>query len=442
MRRLYNRAFEILVAEVKRCTQKDLAGEVGQRIVMQRLEKLRRQQGKPLTAGELHQLTADQFPNFNPAAIKRAARANRPSRVGKKVLWGGVTLMGLAGFVWLANLPYPMIRQPVLRRMPLLLFPSYISMEHHYARAIASVEQAEELVNQGTTQADVSLSEQKIETAITHLDRLPVKFLGYYPQRYCSLTGCSWKFTLDEYEAARKNIEQLEARIFQEKNAFIQFNEAQSAIKIAKQNYQKSQSEAEQQSDIETWQAAVDLLQKISADTIAGQQAKTQLGTAQQDFREVVGYSIQTQKGNTIIATAREFAILAARASQNPPHSAQRWQEVIEYWENAIEQLEKISLDNPNYLEAQDKLYEYTQNLRTIEGRLRDEEEAVELLQLAKELIDEWREMAQDSDPSISQLRRQLNEVIYILEGIEAGTTVTAEAIDLIRATRNTRDQL
>ncbi len=442
MGRLYDRAFKILEAEVKRCAQNDLAGVVGQQIVMQRLEKLCRQQGKPLTAEELRQVIEDQFPDFSQSVLKRAARVNRPPGLIQKVLWGGVVVTGLAGFVWVVNLPYPMIRWPVSKTAPILLLPTYIRMDRDYRQVIRVVEQADQLVNSGTTQADVNLGEQKAQTAQFHLDRLPVWFLGYYPQRYCSLINCSWKFTLDEYETARKQVGRMEARIFQEKNAFIRLNEAEAVIKTGKQGYQKSQPGKERQDLMENWQTAIDLLQQIPPETIAGKKAKIQSETATRNFQDIVGLSLQTQKGNTMIAAAQQFAILAASASQNPPHSAGEWQQVIELWEKAIERLEKVSEDNPSYLEAQKKLAEYTQNLGIIRGRLRDEEESVELLKQGKELIAEWRELAQDSNPRISQLRRKLNQVIYTLEEVEAGTTATKEAQELLRAARNTRSKL
>jgi tetratricopeptide (TPR) repeat protein len=409
---------------------------------MQRLKKLYQQQGQPLTAEELRQVVEDQFPTFKPSVLKRAARVNHPLRLGKKVLWGGVILAGVVGVVWVANLPYAIIRQPVLKTVPILLFPSYLRIDHNYRQAISASEQADQLLNQATTQDDIRLGEQKVQKAQTHLDRLPVEFLGNSPQLYCSLINCRWQFTVDEYETVRQNIEGIEGQILQEKNAFMRLNEAQSAVKTAKQSYQKSPEGGERQTAIETWQAAVDLLQQIPSQTVAGQQAQTMLTTAQQDFQNTVGFSVQTQKGNTMIAAAQQYAILAARASQNPPHTAQEWQEVIELWEKAIERLENVPEENPNYSEAQEKLDEYTQNLRTIRRRLQEEEESVELLKEAKELIAEWREMAQESNPSISRLRRQLNQVINTLEDVEAGTTVTQEAQDLLRATRNTRNKL
>jgi tetratricopeptide (TPR) repeat protein len=442
MRRLYDRAFEILAAEVKRSAQNDIAAEVGQTIVMQRLEKLRRQQGEPLDAEELQQVIADQFPDFKFSILKQAARVNHPPRIGKTALWSGVIVTGLVGLVWIANQPIPWIRRPIYQKMPILLFPSYISMDRNYNNAIAHLEQANQSINQATNQADITSSEEILQQVQIYLDRLPVWFLGNYPSRYCSIITCDWNFTSDEYVAVGKEIERTEARLFQEKNALIQLNEAKSAINTAKQSYQTTQPGIKRQDAMATWQKAVELLQQIPPQTIGGKQAKMQSKTAQKEFEEVVGLSIETQKANSIIAGAQQYAILASRASQNPPHSPEKWLEVIELWENAIERLEQVSQDHPSYWTAQDKLVEYTDNLETIEGRLKDEKEALELLEEAQELITEWREMAQDSDPSIRRLRRKLNQVIYTLEAIEAGTTVTAEAAELLQATRNTRNKL
>lgn len=55
MPRLYNRAFEILASEVKRCSEGVLAGEVQRDIVLKRLERLRSQAGEPLSYQELRE---------------------------------------------------------------------------------------------------------------------------------------------------------------------------------------------------------------------------------------------------------------------------------------------------------------------------------------------------------------------------------------------------
>ncbi|NJO45846.1 MAG: hypothetical protein HC835_09545 [Oscillatoriales cyanobacterium RM2_1_1] len=57
-------------------------------------------------------------------------------------------------------------------------------------------------------------------------------------------------------------------------------------------------------------------------------------------------------------------------------------------------------------------------------------------------MIAEWRELARSKDPNIRTLRRKLNQITDTLENIEAGTTVTDKAQDLLRAARYTQSQL
>lgn len=216
MTRLNHRAFEILRAEVEKCSSDDIAGRVQREIVIKRLEKLRSSQGELATLEELRDQLSDIFPNFSQKALSAAARANRPPGVFSKIKWTAGTLIGATAAMWLVNLPYPMIRWPVARTAPILLLPSYISMDYHYRHAIARVEQADQLINSATSAADFVLGEVKVKEAQQHLDALPVWFLGYWPQ-YTYWFG--WQFTLDEFKTARANVGRMEAKLFQEKNA-------------------------------------------------------------------------------------------------------------------------------------------------------------------------------------------------------------------------------
>ena len=179
MMRLNHRAFEILRAEVQKCSSPDLAGQVQRDIVLKRLNKLHSSPGEPATLKELRDTVRDIFPNFSEKVLKSAAKANRPPGALSKIKWVGGMLVGAAGVLWVVNLPYPMLRLPVARTAPILLLPSYISMDYHYRRAIARVEQADQLINHATSPADLKLGESKVREAQENLDALPVWFLGY-----------------------------------------------------------------------------------------------------------------------------------------------------------------------------------------------------------------------------------------------------------------------
>ena len=246
MPRLNQRAYKLLANELKRLVQGPLE-EVRRDIVLRRLAKFTLQEGPSLTYDEIKAAIIDIFPTFSEAVLQKAARANRGS-MGKfgliKTAVVGLTLS--AGGIWVLNLPYPMIRWPVARTLPIVLLPSYISMDHSYRQAISLVEQADQLVNQATSVQDIELGTEKVDQAQTHLDRLPVWFLGYFPQTYCTLFSCSWRFTLDEFQGARQAVGRMEAKIFQEQNAFTLLAEGTAEVDVAKADYQAAQTPEEQ----------------------------------------------------------------------------------------------------------------------------------------------------------------------------------------------------
>ncbi|MGP1373132.1 MAG: hypothetical protein ACTS3T_09910, partial [Almyronema sp.] len=293
MPRLSDRAYEILSAEVRRLCAANPLEQVRQDIVLRRLTKLRTQEGPPLTLAEMREALIDIFPNFNEKVLKQAAKANKPaSKTKRKVGLVGAALLGtaaLAGGVWVLNLPYPMIRWPVARIAPLVLLPSFMQMDHSYRQAISLVEQADQLVNQATSPQDLELGAEKVTAAQENLDRLPVWFLGYYPQRYCTLFSCAWQFTFDEFETARKQIGRMEARIFQANNAQTRLEEAVQAVEEAKASYQTATTPQEETAALNAWQLGMDLLREIPSETLAGQSARTKLAAYERDYQESTG---------------------------------------------------------------------------------------------------------------------------------------------------------
>ncbi|MDT9273330.1 MAG: hypothetical protein P5680_01890 [Limnospira sp. PMC 737.11] len=442
MARLSPKSFDILLTEINRRVKENPIDRIGADLVVSRLNKRRSPSGDFLTRSEIEELLTDQFPDFNPKVIDQAARANRPPGALKKIFWGGAVLGGLGGVVWLVNLPLPMIRQPVARTAPLLLLPSYISMDYNYRQAIALVEQADQLVNRATAITDFELGSEKALQAQHHLDKLPVWFLGYYPKAYCNLLGCTWRFTFDEYQNARKLVGRMEAQIFQEQNAYQALQEAQQALQVATAQYNQAQSAADKETAIIVWQQAIDQLRPIPQATLSGKNARQQLTTAERDFQQQVGFVAGRLQGNTLIEAAQIFASKAANEAQNPPHSQLHWQQVIEHWDEAIKRLQQINQDNPSYLEAQTKLAQYRSNRRQIEQRLQDERDSVAAMDRARQLIIEWRQLTASSNPSFASLNNKISEVIYTLELVRPGTTVNAEAQELLQKARHTRSQL
>ncbi|NEQ38974.1 MAG: hypothetical protein F6K40_22975 [Okeania sp. SIO3I5] len=441
MSRLYNRAYKILEVEVDKCSKEDLVGEVGKKIVMKRLDKLTFQSGEPLKEEELSYLVKDQFPDFNETVIQKAAKANKPSGVWSKIALIPAALAGIAGIVWVANLPYPMIRKPVARVAPIILIPSYINMNYNYREAIANVEQADQLINKATSSADINFGAEKVALAQKHLDELPVWFLGYYPQRYCTFFSCSWKFTLDEFETARKQVGRMEAKVFQEKNAQKSLTEAEKAVASGKQQYLEATTSTEKNEAIANWQTGIDKLAQVPPTTVAAKMAKPQLAAAQRDFRTEVGSASGNKRGFTFIEVAKQFGLQAVEAAQNGPHSEQRWQVIVGLWEQAINQLQKISADNPSYLAAQAKIGEYQLNLANIKMKLEAERESGTAFKQGKDLIAEWQQYVVDNS-NRGVVASKLQEIINRLENVKPETTYYQEAQELLKFAKDKQKDL
>lgn len=373
---------------------------------------------------------------------QNSVKVNRPNPLQKLTLiaMGVVALGGLAGLVWLVNLPYPMIRRPVAKTAPILLLPSYISMDRNYREAIAHVEQADQLVNLATSEADISLGEEKVQIAQSNLDALPVWFLGYEPVMYCNMFSCSWRFTFDEFQAARAQIGRMEAKVFQEKNAITQLKDAENTITLAKQDYQQATNPIQQQQAVGIWQGGIDQLSQLPSTTFAGKAGQVKLQAYSRDFQQVAGVVAGGSRTNTLIGAAKQYGLTAAQVTQNPPHSAAKWQQSANLWQDAIERLEQVPLEDTGYLQAQSLLAEYKKNLGEIQIRQQMEEESVESLETAQKEIQDLQANANTWERD--RVMSEIEGIINSLEKVQPGTTSYTKAQELLTFAKNKRNQL
>lgn len=430
MSRLTGCAWEILRAEVEKCVGKDPLLKVQRDIVLKRLNKLRDQDGDLATYEELRDTVSDVFPNFSDKVLQKAAKANRPPGAWDTIKWVVGIAGATAGTIWVLNLPYPMIRWPVARTAPILLLPSYMKMDHDYRQAIVLVEQADQLVNRATSQADLVLGEQKVKQAQKHLDGLPVWFLGYQPQ-YRFWFG--WNFTFDEFRSARANIGRMEAKLFQEKQAQTLLEQGEQALNTAKQQHSVAKTWEERQKAIAAWQVALDQLKQLPKETFAGKGSQVKIATYQRDFQQISTLATENERTGTLMDAARQFAMAAAVRGQNPPHRAAEWQEVEKLWEQAIDRLEKISLEESGYLEAQKLLITYQGNLGIVKIRRQAEESSVAALTTAKREIENL--LASNSGSvDRNQMMSKIQSIIYELQKVQTGTTAYKEAQELMQS--------
>lgn len=378
-----------------------------------------------------------------PHLTSRPAKAKRG--VFSKIIWTAILLGIPVGVVWVANLPYPVIRRPVAQKAPILLLPSYMDIDSHYRQAIASVEQAQQLIENPTSAADLDLGEQKVNEAQNHLDALPITFLNDWSEyRYWWYDS---RFSIYGFNSARTKVGQLKAKVFQEKNAQTLLTDSEQALLTAKQQYQHSSTPTDKQAAIASWREAIDRLGQVPSVTLAGKAARAKLENYQRDFKEVAGLAAGNERISTLIAAARQFSWQAAKSGQNPPHTVVQWQQVENLWEQAITRLEQIPKDDlAGYAEAQKLLAEYNNNLGQVKIRRQAEADAIQALQQAQSqkqrLLASLPSDAASLEQNRNSIASQLQGIIDELRTVQPGTTAYLEAQALLLFAQNKLKQL
>ncbi|MGJ3248794.1 MAG: hypothetical protein ACFE0I_22315 [Elainellaceae cyanobacterium] len=372
------------------------------------------------------------------ASSNRAKPALNWRRKFNRFAWIALLAGVPLGALWVINLPYPIIRRPVAEHAPMLLLPSYMSIDQNYRDAISLVEQATQLVDRPTSFADIELGAEKVQQAQRRLDRLPTGFLNDYPDyRYF---WYSWRFNILHFHNARARVGELQAKVFQEKNAHDSLMQADQAIALSQQQYQNATTPADRDSAVFAWQTALDQLDQIPEQTLAGRTAQQKFAAYQRNFQDVVGGAANHEQMNSMIAAAREFAWKAASAGQNPPHPVEQWQRVETLWSDAIARLESIPPESAAYPDAQQRLAEYRDNIEQIRIRRENEASSVATLQHAQQKIEQLQSNADRLTPN--QTLSQLQAIANDLDRVQPGTTAYPEAQDLLRFTRNKIRQL
>lgn len=350
-------------------------------------------------------------------------------------------LVGIpVGALWVINLPYPPIRRPIARTAPMLLLPSYMSVDRNYRDALELVEQADQLIDDATSASDLALGGQKLEQAQASLDNLPIWFLYDYPE-YRSW-WYSWRFSPVRFDEARRLVGTLEAKLFQENNAQTALNDAEAAVQLAQAQYEAATPE-NKAAAIAPWQAALDLFQQIPPDTLAGQTAQQSWLRHQRNFEAIVGSAANAAESGVIIEAARNFAWEAAKLADNPPHSVAEWQQIAQLWELAIARLSMISPDDvAAYREAQQTMAQYESNLAQVRIRLQTEDAAARTLAQVQNKIQDLQSISQQPGIDRGYVISELQNIIDQLRTVSTGTTAYAEAQQLLILAQNRLNEL
>lgn len=206
---------------------------------------------------------------------------------GIKKLRNLVVLIGIpVGVIAFINLPIPEVQRPFAERAPLLLLPSTLSMEFDFKQAIATLEEAQQLLGSPTSAADIERGEEKLQKAEKHLNKIPLWFSsrrgwGFWSYDY------NWRYTQINLQEAHAQLGALKARIFQEKNAQDALNQLEQSIQSATERYRQAKTVSEQQGALQDWQKAIDGLYQLPQNTLAGEVARQKISVVERDFQAV-----------------------------------------------------------------------------------------------------------------------------------------------------------
>ncbi|WP_377475664.1 MAG: hypothetical protein P2A85_22725 [Microcoleus anatoxicus] len=148
---------------------------------------------------------------------------------------------------------------------------------------------------------------------------------------------------------------------------------------------------------------------------------------------ELDRYRRQSQNLNLAVDATR-LAVSAAEITENPPHSAQNWQESQSLWQSAIAKLKEIPQNSTAYPFAQQKLKEYRQKLAKGNRQLTTEKKAENQLLDAKKTaqIAEARAIVAQQAESWEKVQANWQKSLDKLSDISTNTESYEQAKSLI----------
>jgi tetratricopeptide (TPR) repeat protein len=153
-------------------------------------------------------------------------------------------------------------------------------------------------------------------------------------------------------------------------------------------------------------------------------------GKAQDDLNK---YRSQSQDLTFAVDAAR-LAVSATETTENPPHSAENWQEAQSLWQSAIAKLEEIPRKSPAYPFAEQKLKEYQTKLARGNRQLTTETKAEKKLRSAKSTaqVAEARAIIAQKAESWDKVEANLQKSLEALSEIPSSTESYQQAKVLV----------
>ena len=354
------------------------------------------------------------------------------ARTTWQTTWKRVKFISLAiglvgGGLAIANLPIPLIRQPIARHAPFLLLPSLVAWDHHYREGTVALKQAEQLIQQAKHPDDLALGDRSLKLAQHHLNALPLEdFSQYDASYYCSIRSCSWQFSRQEIQQRRELAARIESTLVQEQHLQSQLQQITDAIAEDQVNYQKATSETQKQPIVTQWQQDIQQLEALSSNTLTGKLAGVEKAKAETAFQNATGFSHNQKRSGNLIRAAKQFALSAQTMSKGASHSTTEWQTILNQWDSAIAQLQSVSPDNPDYISSRKALADYQQQQGRVTVRMEEERSAITQLQTTEVQINSL--VRSYSGMNRDRAKAELMSIEARLNKIPTGTTSYEQA--------------
>ncbi len=346
-----------------------------------------------------------------------------------------VTIGTLGTGLTIANLPLPGVRETIAQKAPVLLLPSVASWDYHYREGMVDFQQAEQLIQQAKHPNDLDQGDRKLKSAQSHLNALPLQgFEQYGDTYYCAFRSCSWNFSSREIQNRREESGRIEAILTQERNLQSQLKQIIETIANTEAEFKTTKDNTKKQTLLAKWEQNLSQLDMLKSNSLMGRIARTEHLRLSTNYQKITGLTQSQTKSGNLLQAAVPFAQAAQKLTVGESHSVAKWQAIVRQWDNAIEQLQSISVENPDYVKSRKVISDYQQQADRAKIRLTQEQATAESLQTIESRINTL--VQNHSSLNRDQAKAELMTIEAKLKKIPKGTTAYDQAQDWLQSLR------
>jgi hypothetical protein len=351
-----------------------------------------------------------------------------------------VTIGTLGAGLTIVNLPFPGIRETIAQKAPVLLLPSVASWDYHYREGMVDFQQAEQLIQQAKHPNDLDQGDRKLKSAQSHLNALPLQgFEQYGDTYYCTFRSCGWNFSSREIQQRREESGRIEAILTQERNLQLQLKQITETIANTEAEFKITKDEAKKQIILAKWEQNLSQLDMLQSNSLMGRIARTEHDRVSANYQKITGLTQAQTKSGNLLQAAAPFAQAAQKlTAANSIHSVDEWQAIVRQWDAAIDQLQSIPVENPDYVKSRKVISDYQQQLDRAKIRLNQERTAAEDLKVIETRINTL--VQNHTSLNRDQAKAELMTIEAKLKSIPKNVTSYDQAQDWLASLRKRLD--